>query len=82
MANVEQDKLGDIFQRSVFAIPRYQRGYSWSELQINDLLQDIEYTYRERNEQGNNEFSHYFGTIVLLDTGVEDAERSNYNSFD
>lgn len=82
MADVKQTKIGDIFQGSVFNIPRYQRGYSWGELQINDLLQDINYTFEQRRQSDDNEFSHYFGTVVLLDKGVRQTEASDYNKFD
>jgi hypothetical protein len=82
MADVTQTKIGDIFQGSVFNIPRYQRGYSWGELQINDLLQDIDYTFNQRHQSDNKEFSHYFGTVVLLDRGVRQTEASDYDKFD
>lgn len=82
MADVEQTKLGDLFPSSVFTIPKYQRGYAWTDQEVRDLLEDIEYTQEEREQEGRNSFSHYFGTIVLLDTGTADSETRDFDSFD
>ncbi|UPW01634.1 DUF262 domain-containing HNH endonuclease family protein [Halorussus gelatinilyticus] len=82
MADVRQTKLGDLFSSSVFHIPRYQRGYAWSEKEVRDLLEDIEYSYEERVAEGDNNFTHYFGTIVMLDRGTENAEADDYSKYD
>jgi uncharacterized protein with ParB-like and HNH nuclease domain/ribosomal protein L37AE/L43A len=80
MANVEQTKLGNLYPRTVFEIPRYQRGYAWGERQVSDLLEDLEYAHNEW-QAGNDDFTHYFGTIVLHDTGTEQGETQNYDSY-
>lgn len=80
MAVVEHQKLGDMFPRSVFEIPKYQRGYSWTEREVNDLLEDIDYAYQERNN-GTGDFTHYFGTIVLHDTGVVQGETDDFDKY-
>ncbi len=41
----------------VFDIPEYQRSYSWEELQLGELLDDMRYLPRDR--------THFFGNIVL-----------------
>lgn len=82
MADVRQTKLGDLFSSSVFHIPRYQRGYAWSEKQVRDLLEDIEYSYEERVSESDANFTHYFGTIVMLDRGTENAEADDYSKYD
>lgn len=81
MTDVELTKLGGLFPQSVFNIPRYQRGYSWTEKQVTDLLEDLEYTLEQRQSaQGN--FTHYFGTVVLQDTGIKETRSRNYDSYD
>jgi len=82
MADVRQTKLGDLFSSSVFHIPRYQRGYAWSEKEVRDLLEDIEYLYEERVSEGDGNFTHYFGTIVMLDRGTEHSEADDYSKYD
>lgn len=41
----------------VFDIPEYQRSYSWDELQLGELLDDIRYLPEDR--------THFFGNIIL-----------------
>lgn len=82
MADVSQTKLGDLFPKSVFEIPRYQRGYAWTETQVNDLLEDIEYTLEERMSDEDENFTHYFGTVVLLKKGTKDSESRDFEAFD
>lgn len=52
LVNLEQ-----IFQDRNFIIPDYQRGFSWEDKQINDLIKDIENLYA-------SDHMHYTGTIV------------------
>lgn len=33
--------LNDLFNRSIFKIPDYQRGYSWEEVQLEEFWSDI-----------------------------------------
>jgi len=80
MADVRQTKLGQLFPQSVFIIPPYQRGYSWGEQQVGDLLQDLDYAFSER--ETTEDFTHYFGTIVLLDKGTKSTGGKNFDSFE
>lgn len=81
MTDVELAKLGDLFPRAVFEIPRYQRGYSWTNKQITDLIEDLEYTLEQRQEEGRTDFTHYFGTVVLQDKGVYEGQTRNFDSY-
>jgi len=47
----------DIVSNKMFKVPDYQRGYSWENKQIKDLLEDIE-NLIDKNHK------HYTGTIV------------------
>ncbi|MFW6213770.1 MAG: DUF262 domain-containing protein, partial [Spirochaetota bacterium] len=47
----------ELFDDRFFVIPDYQRGYSWGEENVKDLLNDIERTRRRS-------LVHYTGTIV------------------
>ena len=76
MAELFQASLYDVFRTSVFLIPDYQRGYSWGERQWNDLLEDLELLPPER--------THFFGTLVLRDTGkrLEDEKDNEFKVFE
>lgn len=82
MADVYQNEMGELFDQSIFDIPKYQRGYSWTPQQINDLTNDLEYTYEEKSVKQRTNFSHYFGTIVLLDKGKKDAGNQVFDLYD
>ncbi len=58
--------LEEIVRNNLFKIPDYQRGYSWEEDQLNDLLKDIEHI-------ASKEHRHYTGTIVI--TNGEDGKK-------
>ena len=51
--------LLELFEGKKFEIPDYQRGYSWDEEQILDLLTDIE---MHNSKSGHK---HFTGTIVV-----------------
>ncbi|WP_276412414.1 DUF262 domain-containing protein [Haloarcula halobia] len=82
MADVRQTKLGELFSSSVFKIPKYQRGYAWDKKEVRDLLEDIEYSYEERTTEEGSNFSHYFGTIVMLDKGIQESETNDFEAYD
>lgn len=65
--------LQDLFTNNVFKIPDYQRGYSWENQQLEDLLEDLELM---RNKD------HYTGTIVLKDLGQIKGLGKTFNQFD
>lgn len=53
--------LPEIFRDNFFYVPDYQRGYAWSDSNVDDLLQDILHLMRVPDTQIN----HYTGTLVL-----------------
>jgi len=57
------DTVKKFLNYGIFTIPEYQRGYSWTKEQLDDLandLNDVEYVKE-----------HYTGTITLIQTGQE-----------
>jgi len=54
------ESLGELFEGFFFEVPRYQRYYSWSEEQLEDLWTDLRTLPAEKD--------HYFGTIILQET--------------
>lgn len=46
-----------------YAIPTYQRGYSWETEHVNELLEDLRYAHNPDNEISE----HFFGTVLLTD---------------
>ena len=57
MAGTRLSILTEIFEYRIFRIPDYQRGYSWSEDQLEDLWNDIRYT--------SDKNPHYMGVLSL-----------------
>lgn len=54
--------LPELFANMAFRIPRYQRGYAWSEKQWNDLWDDIMEIEKDKDGEYRR---HYTGTIAL-----------------
>lgn len=66
--------LGKLLQQRVFEIPEYQRTYSWTERQRDDLFGDIERLLRPE-EAGR---SHFMATIACLAPPATDgAEKAD-----
>ena len=65
----------DVLGTRLFRIPDYQRAYSWTERQINDLFGDITKLY---DKPETNKHSHHFmATIVCLNTSQKEELGSN-----
>lgn len=65
MAETIQPKylsLIDLLTRRLFTIPQYQRSYSWSTRQREDLFDDIESVWSE----GDEDSKHFMATVVCL----------------
>ncbi|MBE7730585.1 DUF262 domain-containing protein [Komagataeibacter sp. FXV3] len=61
--------ISKIFSDRLFRIPDYQRGYSWSNKQLNDFWSDL-----EKLQEGKN---HYTGVLTL-----ESVSRNIYDRWD
>ena len=61
--------LQDLFNKKIFRIPDYQRGYSWEELQLKEFWSDLLNLLPDRD--------HYTGMISLkkLDTDYVNNEK-------
>jgi hypothetical protein len=75
--------LSSVFSQSYFVIPEYQRDYAWTESNVEDLLDDIEFVYQQNNDEDAGEkLNHYFGTLVLEGRGsVEPTDFEDYDVF-
>jgi len=49
--------LSELFDKKIFRIPDYQRGYAWGHRQLEDFWEDIENLTPDRN--------HYIGMLSL-----------------
>lgn len=56
--------LSEIFDKSIFRIPDYQRGYAWTESQLEDFWEDLGNLSDDRN--------HYTGMLSLKELKEED----------
>ena len=72
LPNSKTFNLIDLFKNNFFVIPDYQRGYSWEEENLNDLLSDIE-------NISNVDGKHYTGTIVATE---QNASSGTYELVD
>ncbi|GAA4971474.1 DUF262 domain-containing protein [Algibacter aquimarinus] len=63
--------IEEVVSGKLFKIPDYQRGYSWDNEQVEDLLTDIEHI-------SHQDHKHYTGTLVIS----KDATSERYNIVD
>lgn len=68
------DTVEKFMNYGIFTIPEYQRGYSWTKEQLNDLLYDL----------SDVEFikEHYAGTITLIKSGHEKVGIQELTKYD
>lgn len=69
--------LQSLFTARTFRIPEYQRGYSWTSAQWQDLLDDL--------EELRDDKEHFTGTVVLQPTEtppIVDAAGEEHQVFD
>lgn len=67
------ESLSDLFNKYVFRIPEYQRGYAWKEKQIHDFWNDLMNLDISRN--------HYTG-MISLETIDKHNDKQGWNSDD
>ena len=68
------DSVEKFLNYGIFNIPEYQRGYSWTKDQLDDLLNDL----------SDVEFikEHYAGTITLIKSGQEKIGITDLTKYD
>ena len=55
---MELKPISHFYNKRIYIVPPYQRGYSWGERQIHDLLNDLKYAIKLDS-------NHYMGTITI-----------------
>jgi hypothetical protein len=65
--------LSDLFANRLFRIPQYQRSYSWSSKERQDMFDDID-RLRSRPEQ-----RHFMATVVGLNRGLKTIITDEYS---
>lgn len=65
--------LSDLLLNRLFRIPQYQRSYSWSSKERQDMFEDID-RLRHRSEQ-----RHFMATIVGLNRGLKTIVTDEYS---
>ena len=63
--------LDDLFLKSFFVIPDYQRGYSWEQKQINEFYEDLLIIM-------HNEENHYTGLLSLEEISKEEMSEEYF----
>ena len=68
------DSVEKLLNYGIFTIPEYQRGYSWTKDQLDDLLNDL----------SDVEFikEHYAGTVTLIKSGQEKIGITDLTKYD
>ncbi|MHC2001792.1 DUF262 domain-containing protein [Methylobacterium sp. CM6241] len=67
--------LADLFHRSRFQVPQFQRAYAWEGLNLADFLADLQ------NHPGDAGRRYFFGTILLTRRAENDGS-SEYDIVD
>ena len=72
---MELKPITHFFNKRIYLVPSYQRGYSWKEKEVLELLTDIKHAIKLNSE-------HYTGTITLQkQNGTEKIGLSNYELY-
>ena len=72
---MELKPITHFFNKKIYCVPSYQRGYSWEEKQIFDLLADIDHAIKLNS-------LHYTGTITIhSQSTTEKIGLNNYEIF-
>lgn len=68
--NAEQKYILKIFgDRTKYIIPPYQRAYSWTESECDELLQDLKTAFQKNKSEG-----YFLGNLVLATASRDDYE--------
>lgn len=67
--------LQQLFNRKIFRIPDYQRGYAWVEKQLNEFWDDLEEIEIEKDGKLGQ---HYTGTIFLEKSSIAITEEAKW----
>ena len=65
----------EVFKGRVFRIPDYQRGYSWTKKELEELWNDLSNTHQLRNT------FHFTGILTLTDFTANDKESVRKEGF-
>ncbi|MHA1231527.1 MAG: DUF262 domain-containing protein [Candidatus Helarchaeota archaeon] len=74
MTKIDGDRIEikDLFSNFWFNVPEYQRNYVWETEQINKLLDDLVYAFKN-----NKDDDYFLGPLVL-----QEKESKNYKEYD
>ncbi|MCR4509199.1 DUF262 domain-containing HNH endonuclease family protein [Pseudomonas sp. 32.2.56] len=62
--------VGDVFgDKTIFSVPKYQRGYAWDSDSVQDFISDVDICYRSRLNGAHRE--HFLGGILSVKSDVE-----------
>lgn len=62
--------VGDVFgDKTVFSVPKYQRGYAWDSDSVQDFISDVDICYRSRVNGGHRE--HFLGGVLSIKNDIE-----------
>ena len=69
--------IGSLFHHEyVFRVPRYQRGYSWEDAEVEDFVRDLRMCYEARTADSARE--HFLGGIVSVEKRVSGSAGCRY----
>jgi len=68
MADAGTKDFGSILSDGLYRIPTYQRGYAWTNEEVNALLDDLQYVTDNSAVE-----EHYLNSIIVTETGEDDG---------
>lgn len=71
-------RIEQLFERNIFRVPKYQRGYAWEDSQLNDFMRDLGKCFEARAEGAKHH--HLFGSILSKEGPV--GARNTYDLID
>jgi uncharacterized protein with ParB-like and HNH nuclease domain len=66
MADSGTKNFGSILSDGLYRIPNYQRGYAWTNKEVNDLIDDLEYVTDDKSIE-----DHYLNSVVVAEKQEE-----------
>ncbi len=69
--------LSKLLDRRLFSIPDYQRAYSWTAQQRQDLFEDLIKTHSKGKDEG-----HFMAAVVCLRRGTQDLGTDEFQKLD
>lgn len=69
--------LDDLFTKRLFRIPDYQRGYAWTNKELDEFWEDLVNIPENKQNESNKEICHYTGMITVTKADLSANEEND-----